>query len=69
MTQPTFHPVVEKVLPADEMVMVRSHIPGSVDTGTCSTAVEDEVLVDLVGHHPRVVLPRELRRQGRARPG
>ena len=36
VTQPTFHPVVENVLPADEMVSVRSLIPGSVATGTCS---------------------------------
>ena len=36
LTHPTFHPVVEKVLPAEEMVRVRSHIPGSVATGTCS---------------------------------
>ena len=36
LTQPTFQPVAEKVLPADEIVRVRSHIPGSVATGTCS---------------------------------
>ena len=35
-TQPTFHPVVENVFPADEIVRVRERIPGSVDTGTCS---------------------------------
>ena len=36
-TQPTFHPVTEKVLPAEEMVSVRSAIPGSVAIGTCGT--------------------------------
>lgn len=35
VTQPIFHPVVENVLPADEIVSVRSHAPGSVEIGTC----------------------------------
>ncbi len=35
-SQPTFQPVNENVLPDDEMVSVRSAIPGSVATGTCS---------------------------------
>ena len=35
VTQPTFQPVKENVLPALEMVTVRSHIPGSVLIGTC----------------------------------
>ena len=38
-TQPTFQPVTENVLPADEMVSVRSAIPGSVAIGTCSPPV------------------------------
>jgi hypothetical protein len=48
--------VVEKVLPADEMVMVRSRMPGSVAMATCCSSVVDEVLVDLVGHREEVVL-------------
>ena len=34
LTQPIFQPVVEKVLPADEIVSVRSQAPGSVAIGT-----------------------------------
>ena len=34
--QPVFQPVIENVLPADEIVTVRSRIPGSVAIGTCS---------------------------------
>ena len=34
-TQPTFQPVTENVLPADEIVSVRSAMPGSVAIGTC----------------------------------
>ena len=34
VTQPTFQPVAENVFPDDEIEMVRSHIPGSVATGT-----------------------------------
>ena len=37
VSQPIFQPVKEKVLPADEMVMVRSAAPGSVATGMCLT--------------------------------
>ena len=33
MTQPTFQPVKENVLPAEEMVTVRSRMPGSVASG------------------------------------
>jgi hypothetical protein len=33
--QPTFQPVVEKVLPAEERVSVRSHMPGSVAKEMC----------------------------------
>ena len=35
--QPTFQPVQENVFPAEEIVTVRSRIPGSVAIGTCST--------------------------------
>jgi hypothetical protein len=35
VTQPTFQPVNENVLPALEMLTVRSHMPGSVQSGTC----------------------------------
>ena len=34
--QPIFQPVSENVLPNDEIVIVRSRIPGSVAIGTCS---------------------------------
>ena len=34
--QPIFQPVNENVLPIDEIVSVRSAIPGSVASGTCS---------------------------------
>ncbi|CPU63590.1 Uncharacterised protein [Mycobacteroides abscessus] len=34
-SHPTFHPVNENVLPAEEMVIVRCRIPGSVAIGTC----------------------------------
>ena len=54
-TQPTFHPVKENVFPALETVSVRSAIPGRVQSGTC-TALEDQVLVHLVGHRQQVVL-------------
>ena len=36
LTQPTFHPVVENVFPAELIVSVRCAIPGSVATGMCS---------------------------------
>ena len=34
LTQPTFQPVAEKVFPAEEMVRVRSAMPGNVASGT-----------------------------------
>ena len=34
-SQPIFHPVVLNVLPPEEIVSVRSAIPGSVASGTC----------------------------------
>ena len=33
--QPIFQPVSEKVLPKEEIVIVRSRMPGSVAIGTC----------------------------------
>ena len=35
-TQPIFHPVAEKVLPADEIVRVRRAAPGRVAMGVCA---------------------------------
>ena len=60
-TQPIFQPVHENVLPPDEIVTVRSRMPGNVASGTCA-AVEHEVLVDLVGDGDEVVLDAQLRR-------
>ena len=34
--QPVFQPVTENVLPIEDTVSVRSAIPGSVASGTCS---------------------------------
>ena len=34
--QPVFQPVTENVLPTEDTVSVRSAIPGSVASGTCS---------------------------------
>ena len=36
MTQPTFQPVNENVLPPEPIVTVRLRIPGRVAIGTCS---------------------------------
>lgn len=36
-TQPIFQPVSEKVLPAEEMVRVRSAMPGSAAIGVWAT--------------------------------
>ena len=58
-TQPTFQPVNENVLPPDEIVTVRSRMPGQRRDRDV-LAVEHEVLVDLVGHDEQVVLDREL---------
>ena len=38
VTQPTFQPVNENVLPAHPMVTVRPRIPGKVASGTCSAS-------------------------------
>ena len=48
LSQPIFQPVKENVLPAEEMVMVRSAAPGRVATGMWPDA-EGEVLVHLIG--------------------
>ena len=42
-------------MPAEEIVTVRSRMPGSEASGMCSP-VEDQVLVDLVGDGEEVVL-------------
>ena len=34
--QPVFQPVTENVLPSEEIVSVRSAMPASVHSGTCS---------------------------------
>jgi hypothetical protein len=70
--QPIFHPVVEKVLPADEIDRVRSAARERRDRHV--RALEDEVFVHLVGHDDRVVpfgepddLGAHLRSEDRAR--
>ena len=55
IAHPTFQPVSEKVLPSEDSVRVRSHIPvtpGQPQVGT----VEHHFLVDLVGDGDGVVL-------------
>ena len=37
VTQPTFHPVTEKVLPPEPIVTVRSRMPGNPAIGTWAT--------------------------------
>ena len=59
VSQPIFHPVVEKVLPPDEIETVRSQAPGRAAIGRCGTP-KREVLVHLVGDDDRVVASREL---------
>ena len=68
LTQPIFQPVNENVLPADEIVTVRSRMPGKRRERDV-LAVEHEVLVDLVGDRDQVVLDAQARRSARARPG
>ena len=51
LTHPTFHPVVEKVLPADEMVSVVPHFRAATRRRWFGAA-EGQMLVDLIGHHP-----------------
>ena len=67
-SQPIFQPVQENVLPAEEMVRVRSAMPGSVGQRVVG-AVEDEVLVHLVGDDDEVVLDGELGDGGQLRLG
>ena len=62
--QPIFQPVVLNVLPALPTTSVRSRIPGSVAIGGVPGAVEDEVLVDLVGEDEQVVLDGQLGERG-----
>ena len=59
VSQPIFHPVVEKVLPPDEIDTVRSQAPGQ-GRDRAMRHPEGEVLVDLVGDDDRVVAGREL---------
>ena len=59
VAQPIFQPVAEKVLPADEIRIVRSAHARERGQRAVHGTVEDEVLVDLVGHHEDVVLDRE----------
>ena len=61
-TQPIFQPVHENVLPPDEMVTVRSRMPGHRRQRHV-LAVEHEVLVDLVGDRDQVVLDAQPRDQ------
>ena len=66
-SQPTFQPVAENVLPAEEMVMRPVDHAGQGRDGHVLGAVEDEVLVDLVGDDPRVVLAGRAMPRARAR--
>ena len=66
-SQPTFQPVVLNVLPPDEIVSVRSAMPGSVAIGTWHGSREDEVLVHLVGDDDQVVLDGQRRRSSPTR--
>ena len=66
VAQPIFQPVTENVLPAEEIVSVRSAIPGSVASGTCSRPSNDQVLVDLVGDGEHVALAAVRRRSAPA---
>ena len=59
LTQPTFHPVKENVLPPEEMVsgsFRHAGQGGQRDVG----ALEDQVLVDLVGHGQEVTVAAQL---------
>ena len=66
--QPIFQPVNENVLPAEEIVTVRSRMPGQRRQRDV-LPLEHQVLVDLVGHRDEVVLARTGSRRRRARPG
>ena len=56
VAQPIFQPVKENVLPAEEIVTVRSRHPGQRRERDVLAAVEHEVLVDLVGDGEQVAL-------------
>ena len=61
VTQPTFQPVNENVLPAELMDSVRSRMPGEGgDRHVRPVDVEDHVLVDLVDDDHEVVLDGDL---------
>ena len=63
---PIFQPVNENVLPPEEIVTVRSRMPGS-DGDRDVDAVEHEVLVHLVADDEEVVLDGDARPRRRAR--
>ena len=69
VSQPTFQPVAEKVLPADEIVIVRSSHPPQGRHRNVLGVVEDEVLVDLVRDHPGIVLAGQRCHQLQLSPG
>ena len=53
---PTFHPVSEKILPAEPILIVRSAMPGSVASGVNGCAVEQDMLPHLVADHDQVMV-------------
>ena len=57
--QPTFHPVSEKILPAEPILIVRSAIPGSEASEVKLLAVEHDMLPHFVADHDQVVLARD----------
>ena len=69
VAQPTFQPVTLNVLPSEEIVSVRSAMPGQRGQRDVLEPVEDEVLVDLVGDRDQVVLHARRRRSSAARRG
>ena len=62
VSQPIFHPVVLKVLPAEEIVTVRSRCAGKGRERHVPAAVEGQVLVHLVGDDHGVVPIGQLER-------
>jgi hypothetical protein len=65
---PVFQPVTENVLPSEEIVRVRSAMPGQRGERHV-LALEDDVLVDLVGDGDEVARPAQLRDQLQLRHG
>ena len=56
--QPTFQPVIEKILPAEPILTIRSAMPGKAAIDVEGAAVEEEMLPDLVGQdrsHPSAI--------------